>query len=95
MMEPKRVKLSYEDAIYYYHTITGSKRLKKVSTLYDNMGCGRTCYGISEKELKPEHLEMFRESLEKDKRISKSGVGYVVFVCDKEVYPPVFRIGEF
>jgi hypothetical protein len=88
-MKPKRIKISYEDAIYYYHGITGTKRLKKISTLYDKMGFGRICYGIPTRLLKPEHLSVFRDC--QDIRDS----GAVVFVCDKEVYPPVFRIGEF
>jgi hypothetical protein len=88
MHKPLRIEISHKDAITYYHSITGSTRLKKVSTLYDNMGCGRICFNLPQKFIMWKHLIALKNSIEL--RDTKS----VIFVCDKEVYPPVFRIGD-
>lgn len=88
MYKPLRIEISYNDAVHYYHAITGSTRLKKISTLYDKMGCGRVTFSIPRRFLKLKHLFQLTNSVEL--RDTKE----VIFVCDKEVWPPVFRIGD-
>ncbi len=88
-MEPLRIKVSHKEAIRLFNAALGASEddvATPVSTptqLMNALGCGRVCIGIQD------------EFLSRVDAGAMEGVARpIILVADKEVYPPVFRIGE-
>lgn len=93
--ESLRIKLPYSEAIRIYNAMveiwnenpkSSEEPVEDENELMGAMSCGRTSFGISIELLTSEQKALLKQEIEcKDPCI--------IMVADKEVYPPVFRIG--
>lgn len=92
LAEPLRIILSHPEAMRLYNTAI--KKYPKTNTvdtaeeLMDELGCGRSSMGIDWNLLSIEQQALLAEEKE-----SEGKDEFVIMVADKEVYPPIFRIG--
>lgn len=90
MNKPVRIEISDWEAVSYYNAVNPGYPVETARQVYEKMGCGRACFGIRTSQLKDHHKEhLLKEGC------TDINVDGVVFVCDKEVLPPVFSIGDF
>lgn len=93
--KPLRIKLPYHEAIRIYNAMVeiwnensknSEEPVKDENELMDAMGCGRSSFGISTELLTSEQKALLESVIEEEDFC-------VIMVADKEVYPPIFRIG--
>lgn len=94
LAEPLRIILSHPEAMRLYnatiklHPRTDLETVNTADELMDRLGCGRSSMGIDWKLLDIEQQALLSEEKE-----SEGSEDFVIMVADKEVYPPIFRIG--
>lgn len=91
--EPLRIKLTYDEAIRIFNGMVkiwnrdpnnGERFVENDEELMDALGCGRASFGVPVELLTNTQKALLSSILD----------DVVIMVADKEVYPPVFRIGE-
>ena len=62
----------------------------EIEWAYDNMGCGRTSWGVGWDEISPRACKLLTKF--KEMYFKGRDKVYIVFCAEKEVYPPIFLL---
>ena len=93
--EPRRVMIESKQALEYYRCTYFDTDVASIRDLYEKLGCGRSNFAVMEDGLLDCHRKMFSEYMERESKRLPGMPKILMCTCDKEVYPPIFRLGEF